>query len=152
MKRFDKIYVASSWSNERYPSVVDALKSWGCNVFDFRNPGTAAGGFHWSQATDEPQPWGFDFYRRVLARPASQNAFRADMGALRRCDVCVVVMPCGRSAHLEAGYACGAGKLVIFLWEDIIDKADLMSLMADYHVKSIEALRRIIDLKETNNL
>jgi nucleoside 2-deoxyribosyltransferase len=32
---------------------------------------------------------------------------------MKECDVCVLVLPCGRSAHTEAGWMCGAGKKVI---------------------------------------
>lgn len=34
------------------------------------------------------------------------------------CDLCVLVLPCGRSAHLELGYAVGAGKVTIVLIPD----------------------------------
>jgi hypothetical protein len=40
------------------------------------------------------------------------------MGALEDCTCCVLVMPCGRSAHLELGYAVGAGKKSIILLSD----------------------------------
>jgi hypothetical protein len=30
-------------------------------------------------------------------------------------DACVIVMPCGRSAHIEAGYFVGAKKLLVIL-------------------------------------
>lgn len=33
-----KIYVASSWRNTYYPSVVSALRDAGHDVYDFRNP------------------------------------------------------------------------------------------------------------------
>lgn len=151
MNRSQKIYVASSWKNERYPKVIKMLKDQGCKVYDFRNPGEGKEGFHWTQVTDEPQPWSFDTYRQVLAHPRSVQGFNSDMRALQEADICIVVMPCGRSAHLEAGYAVGSGKLTIFLWEEVIDQADLMPLMAHYHVKTLAGLKRALDLMETNN-
>ena len=33
-----KIYVASSWRNERQPDVVQALRNAGHDVYDFRHP------------------------------------------------------------------------------------------------------------------
>ena len=33
-----KIYVASSWRNERHPGVVELLRIAGHEVYDFRNP------------------------------------------------------------------------------------------------------------------
>lgn len=33
-----RIYVASSWRNTYYPSVVSALREAGHDIYDFRNP------------------------------------------------------------------------------------------------------------------
>ena len=35
------------------------------------------------------------------------------MDALERADACVLVLPCGRSAHTEAGWMAGRGKKVV---------------------------------------
>ena len=35
------------------------------------------------------------------------------MEAMASCDACVLVLPCGRSAHTEAGWFAGKGKPVI---------------------------------------
>jgi hypothetical protein len=51
------------------------------------------------------------------------------MNALRAADVTVLVLPCGRSAHLELGYATGAGQLTLVLFADTIDEPELMYLM-----------------------
>lgn len=40
-----KIYVASSWRNERQPEVVEHLRSFGYEVYDFRNPAPGDTGF-----------------------------------------------------------------------------------------------------------
>ena len=50
----------------------------------------------------------------VVAGEASGDAHAAKVvEALRACDGCVLVLPSGRSAHLEAGWAAGAGKRVV---------------------------------------
>ena len=36
--------------------------------------------------------------------------FRNDIEAMEACDTCVLVLPCGRSAHTEAGWFAGRGK------------------------------------------
>lgn len=51
------------------------------------------------------------------------------MGALLECDACVLVMPCGRSAHLELGWAAGAGKDTAILLFD--GEPELMYQMVD---------------------
>lgn len=44
--------------------------------------------------------------------------FRLDMRALEACEACVLLLPCGRSAHLEAGWAVGAGRRVVVYTRD----------------------------------
>lgn len=48
-----KIYVASSWRNEFYPSVVSALRDAGHVVYDFRNPPSGGHGFKWSEISPD---------------------------------------------------------------------------------------------------
>lgn len=54
----------------------------------------------------------------MLAHPVAEAGFGLDMKALRECDICVLVLPSGRSAHLEAGWAAGVGKVLIVLLAD----------------------------------
>jgi len=62
------------------------------------------------------------------------------MTALRECDVCVYVMPCGVSASLEAGWAAGAGKpLVVYIPE--LREPDLMVKMANVVTTDFDAVR-----------
>jgi hypothetical protein len=44
----------------------------------------------------------------------------------------VLVQPCGASAHLEFGWAVGAGKRTAVLLSDSDFRPDLMLKMADY--------------------
>lgn len=124
-----KIYVASSWRNPRQPAIVTALREAGHEVYDFRNPTPGNNGFGWKQCDPRPpSEWSVADYRRVLETPRAQEGFAFDMGALRACDACVLVLPCGRSAHLELGWAAGAGKRCLVLYETL-DEPELMYLM-----------------------
>jgi hypothetical protein len=124
-----RIYVASSWRNERQPAVVQGLESAGHQVYDFRHPGAGARGFHWREIDLEWQGWSAAQYRDRIQHPIATQGFRSDMRALESCDCCVLVMPCGRSAHLEAGWAKGAGKRLVILLAD--GEPELMYRMAD---------------------
>jgi hypothetical protein len=108
-----RVYVASSWRNAYQPTVVEALTQAGHDVYDFRNPTVGDHGFDWSQIDARWRDWSRDQYVQGLEHPASKRGFGMDMDALTCCDVCVLVLPCGRSSHLEAGWAVGAGKRVI---------------------------------------
>ena len=51
--------------------------------------------------------WRNEYYPEVVAklREAGHDVydFHNDIEAMEACDVCVLVLPCGRSAHTEAG-------------------------------------------------
>lgn len=105
-----RIYVASSWRNLLQPAIVRMLRSSGHEVYDFRNPAPGVGGFSWSEIDPEWKSWGPEEYARALEHPIARRGYKHDIEALRACDVCVLVLPSGRSASWEFGYAMGAGK------------------------------------------
>jgi hypothetical protein len=128
MKR--KIYVATSWRNELQPRVVAALRREGHEVYDFRNPAEGHGGFHWSEIDRDWKNWSLQKYVVEIERhPIAAAGFKLDKDGLNWCDTCVLVLPCGRSAHLEAGYACGQGKDVIFMLNEDRFEPELMYLL-----------------------
>ena len=108
-----RIYVASSWRNEYYPEVVQKLRDSGFDVYDFRNPPSGDEGFHWCNVSDKWLDWTPEEYRDNLMHPLAERQFGNDIKAMESCDICVIVLPCGRSAHTEAGWFAGKGKKVI---------------------------------------
>ena len=99
-----KIYLASSWRNELYPYLVRVLRGAGHEVYDFRQ----SNDFRWPSSTLE------GYVHALENNPIVAAAYQRDKDALDWCDV----LPCGRSAHLEAMYASGAGKHVIVLFDE----------------------------------
>lgn len=105
-----KIYVASSWRNLLQPGIVHALRRCGHEVYDFKNPAPGNHGFSWASIDPHWQSWTPDEYRQALEHPLAASGHRADIAALAACDACVLVLPSGRSASWEFGYAMGLGK------------------------------------------
>lgn len=125
-----RIYVASSWRNAHHPSVVERLRQAGHAVYDFRHPFNGVPGFAWSELDSEWQNWTAEKYRKILTtHPIAARGFVSDLRAMQWADVCVLVLPCGRSAHLEAGWFCGQGKRTIILTRDG-EEPELMALLA----------------------
>lgn len=104
------IYVASSWRNIVQPVVVELLRKHGHTVYDFRNPAPGDEGFSWSEIDPNWQNWTTEEYREALKHPIAARGYGYDIAALRACNVCVLVLPSGRSASWEFGYAMGQGK------------------------------------------
>lgn len=106
-----RIYVATSWKNELQPMVVEYLRLLEHEVYDFRNPKEGDEGFHWKQVSERPlEEWTHDYWKQVLQHPRAEEGFQNDMSALHWCDACLLVMPCGRSAHMELGWAAASGR------------------------------------------
>lgn len=137
-----KIYVASSWRNEYQPATVRLLRALGHDVYDFRNPPNKSG-FGWEQVNPRHvsgAPVSAQEERAMVDHPIALDGYAADIGALRDCEACVYVLPCGRSASWEFGYAMGQRKRCIVLW--IGDhEPELMFREAEI-VDSFEALKR----------
>lgn len=108
-----RIYVASSWRNTYYPEVVSRLREAGFDVYDFRNPPSGDPGFHWTDVSPDCMEWTPAEYKAHLVHPLAERQFHNDIEAMSGCDACVLVLPCGRSAHTEAGWFAGRGKTVV---------------------------------------
>lgn len=134
-----RIYVASSWRNEKQPEVVRCLRYHGHHVYDFRNPPNSTG-FKWSEIGLDPATCTAEEYITTLnTHPRAAQAFMADFMGMRWADACVLVLPCGRSAHLELGWMAGAGKRTVILTQDG-EEPELMALLADQIVTNVDDL------------
>jgi hypothetical protein len=123
-----RVYVASSWRNASQQGVVAAIRELGLEVYDFRHPGEGDVGFDWEQCASPSDLRSPSRFRQVLSLSVPQAAFKKDMTALASADVTVLVLPCGRSAHLELGWAAGHGQKTIVLLDDPISEPELMYL------------------------
>ncbi len=134
-----KIYVASSWRNKYYPEVVARLRAAGHQVYDFRNPPHGGAGFHWTDIGQNAPNWTFNEYKEGLRHPLAERQFTADLEALAWADTCILVLPCGRSAHTEAGWMAGAGKKVIVYIPEMVEP-ELMYKLFDDVVGDLDTL------------
>lgn len=142
-----KIYVASSWRNDLQPKVVDRLRAVGHEVYDFRNPAPGDNGFSWKEIDGGWQSWSAEKFRTVLQHPVAERGFKFDMDALRGADATVLVLPCGRSAHLELGAAVGFGQTtVVFLAGE--NEPELMYKMCDYICVDLGEVVNVLSLAE----
>jgi hypothetical protein len=142
------IYVASSWRNEaKQQATVRALRNVGHHVYDFRNPEPGDIGFGWRQcATTEQLKDPRRFRDEVLTHAIARAGFSKDMRALSNAQATVLVLPCGRSAHLELGWATGAGQKTIVLLDDPISEPELMYLACDHLAVSIDEVIEFVTL------
>lgn len=113
-----KVYLASSWRNPYQPAVLKALQDAGHEVYDFRHPSDEDEGFKWKNVDERWEDWTNEDYINSLSHPVAEHGFKNDYDAMCWADVCVLLLPCGRSAHTEAGWMQGAGKPTYVLLTD----------------------------------
>jgi hypothetical protein len=141
-----RIYVASSWRCAAQPDVVTTLRSAGFEVYDFKNPKPGDNGFHWSSVMPsyDHETCDAEEYVDALEHPVSMAGFASDFDAMRWADTCVLVLPCGRSAHLELGWFVGQGKRTAILLDGEQNGGkvtpELMYKMVDYIALDLDDL------------
>jgi len=125
-----KIYVASSWRNGYQEEVVQFLTQQGHEVYDFKNPPHGNGGFAWSDIDKNWEKWNTNEFKEALRHPIAEKGFNSDFDGMKWADVCVMVLPCGRSANTEAGWMKGSGKSV-YVFQPIKQEPELMYKIFD---------------------
>lgn len=149
-----RIYVASSWRNKYQPAVVAALRILGYQVYDFRgagdgwgNGGDGPGGFGWSEIDPNwKDGWTQEVTRYISAlnHPRAIEGFDRDMLALKSADACLMVNPCGQSAHAEMGWAVGSGLPTVVYCPEIREP-DLMVKMANLITANWDSVTTYLD-------
>ncbi len=127
-RRPARVYLASSWRNPGQPAALHILRRCGLEVYDFRNPAPGQKGFAWSDIDPDWKSWSPDELIAALEHERAREGYGLDWDAMRWADAGVLLMPCGRSAHLEAGYFVGAGKPLHVILSD--GEPELMYRMA----------------------
>lgn len=116
------IYLIGSLRNEQVPVVGDRLRAEGFYVFD---QWYSAGKIADDAFKEYFQGRGVS-YSDALQSYAAKHIFSFDKFHLDRCDSAVLVLPAGRSGHLELGYMAGCNKPTYVLMDNDEDRWDLM--------------------------
>ena len=116
------IYLIGSLRNEKIPVIGDQLRGeTGFEVFDdWFSPGPEADDFWKKYETARGRT-----YEEALKGWAGKHVFEFDKHHIDRSDIGVLIMPAGKSGHLELGYMLGCGKPGYILMDDQ-DRWDIM--------------------------
>ena len=70
-------------------------------------------------------------YAEALTGAAAQNTYSFDLRHINHADMAVLMLPAGKSGHLEFGYMMGQGKPgLIYFSDGVPERWDLMYLFA----------------------
>lgn len=132
-----------SLRNPKVPLIASAIRKAGFDAFD-----------DWYAAGPEADDFWRDYekarghtFSQALDGHAAKNVFAFDKRHLDSSDAAVLVLPAGKSGHLELGYIIGRGKpAVILLEQDDPERFDVMYQFAGCVTgqieKAIEYLRQ----------
>ena len=138
-----RIYSASSWKNEQAVKILaETLRKAGHEVYCFAEQGYGQHIFRWDNL---PNYEGLDGIT-CLQTEDSRKAFNSDKWSLDWANCCVLFLPCGRDAHLEAGYIKGLGGKLFILGEFPKGEFSNMYHLADglFYLTS-EGVRQLLD-------
>lgn len=122
-----KLYLIGSLRNPDVPLVSATLRTFGHQVHDDWYAAGPRADDHWQEYEKDRGKT----LSEALRTPAAQNVFHFDKQYLDWCDAAVLLMPCGKSGHLELGYAIGTGKRGYVLMLEEPDRWDVMYAFTD---------------------
>lgn len=141
-----QIYIASSWRNEKAVLLLaEMLRKDGNCIYCFAEQGEGQHIFNWPDVVT-PEDDGIT----ALEGDHSKKGYKIDKWFLDWANCCVLLNPCGRDAHLEAGYIKGKGGLLYILGSFPKGEFSNMYHLADglYRVKELNNLRKELSAME----
>lgn len=117
-----KIYLIGALANPEIPFIGNRLRKLGFEVFD---QWWAVGPLADSYLKQYARIRGLD-YKELLRDEAAKTIYDFDKRHIDDCDIAVMAMKCGRSAHLELGYVIGQGKPGYILFDSVPSRVDIM--------------------------
>lgn len=117
------VYLIGSLRNPAIPSIGKAIRERaGVAVFDDWFAGGPIADDSW-QAYEKEKGVAYDM---ALRSYAARHVYDFDRHHLDRCDGGVLVLPAGKSGHLELGYLAGQGKPCFVLFDKEPERWDVM--------------------------
>lgn len=132
-----KIYLIGSLRNAKIGEIANTLRLAGHEVFDdWFGAGPEADDYWQKYETARGHN-----YKEALGGYAANHVYKFDKYHLDNNDMAVLVLPAGKSGHLELGYVIGKGKPGYILFDEAMpDRWDVMYLFASGVFFNVESL------------
>lgn len=139
-----KLYLIGSLRNPKVQELAAAFRKAlpGWEVFDDWQAAGPEADDYWR---DYEKAKGHDF-QKALEGHAAKHVFEFDKHHLDTSDAAILILPAGKSGHLELGYMVGKGKYTAIMLDDDPERYDLMYLFADRVTRDIKDI--VEDLNE----
>lgn len=116
------LYLIGSLRNPAVPMLGHTIRKMGFEVFDDWHGAGPEADDHWQKYE---QARGRT-YAEALEGYAAKHAFAFDKAHLERSDIGLLIMPAGKSGHLELGWMAGKGKTTYILFDQEPERWDVM--------------------------
>ncbi len=131
------LYIIGSLANKRVPKLEHALVEAGFpNVF----AGWYGSGPNADKTWAAYEKGRGHTFQQALDQPAAHHIFQFDKTFLDLCSAAILLLPAGKSGHLELGYIIGQGKPGFILMPGEPKRYDLMYRFATGVHKGVGAL------------
>jgi hypothetical protein len=122
-----KIYLIGSLRNPKVPEIAKKMREAGHEVFDDWFAAGPEADDYWQRYEQDK---GHNF-KDALEGYAANHVYHYDRSHLDRNEIAVLLLPAGKSGHLELGYMIGQGKPGYILFDDVMpDRWDVMYLFS----------------------
>lgn len=149
-----RIYISSSWNNKIHTYLVMLLRQQGHKVYDFKNLNNNQDGH--SIIEDIIKSLRLESaYKQGILSPEDNDKILSDkkvvkcysehLKAIQDADTCILLLPCGKSSHIEAGYLAGIGKRVFVYDTNTHVSPELMYLTLNGYFHNIDDLINAIN-------
>jgi len=142
------IYLIGSLRNPYVPAIAQTIRNAGFEVFD-----------DWYAAGPEADDCWREYeqdrghsYIEGLRGHAAKNVFQFDKTHLDRADAAVLLLPAGKSGHLELGYVIGRRRPGYILLDNNPDRWDVMYQFADGVFISVDELIAALTTSHSRSL
>ena len=131
------IYLIGSLRNENVPKTANRIEAeTGLECFDsWFSPGPQADDYWRDYEKLRGRSYG-----EALRSYAAQHVYEFDKHHIDRCDIGVLLMPAGKSGHLELGYILGRGKPGYIVFDQEPERWDVMYQFASGIYFSVDDL------------
>ena len=135
-----RIYVATSWRNNKHHELISLLRENGHKVYDFTKPEGVFKQNVWDEISLDHDKCTSSQFVSAITTPSVEERFDNHLAAMSAADTCILLLPCGNSAHSEAGFMAGIGKRVfVFNYENQV-RPELMYLLYEGYTNSVDDL------------
>lgn len=121
------VYLIGSLRNTSIPLLGNKLREIGYEVFDEWHGAGPTADDSWQEYS---KTRGMN-YKEALESIGAQHVFNFDRSHIEMSDIGVLLMPAGKSGHLELGYMVGLGKPTYIVFDKEPDRYDVMPNFAN---------------------